>query len=222
VGRYPEAIARSARVFDSTALGGIASGNPGDLLRNRPDVRRAELDLAAANLDVKAARARFYPGLGLGGSVGLQSFELGSLASTPASLLYGLGADLTAPLFNRRAIAAAYSTANARQLQALFAYQRTLIGAYVEVSTQLARIRNLDSSYVAKEGQVQALRASIALADQLFRSARGDYLEVLLTQREALESRIELVELRQQQLDARVTAYQALGGGAMPLEEHGH
>lgn len=67
---------------------------------------------------------------------------------------------------------------------------------------------------MAKAGQVDALRESIALADQLFRSARADYLEVLLTQREALESRIELVELRQQQLDARVMAYQALGGGS--------
>lgn len=221
VGRYPEPIARSARAFDSVTLPAIAPGRPEDLLRNRPDVRRAELELAAAKLDVKAARARFYPGLGVAGSVGLQSFELGSLASTPASLLYGLGADLTSPLFNRRAISAAYRSANARQLQALYGYQRALLGAYVEVSTQLARIRNLDSSYVAKARQVQALRESIQLADQLFRSARGDYLEVLLTQREALESRIELVELRQQQLDARVMAYQALGGGVAEPDASG-
>lgn len=161
-------------------------------------------------------RARFYPGLGVLGAVGLQSFELGSLFTTPASLLYGVTADLTVPLLNRRAIDAAYRSANARQRQALYEYQRTLLGAYTEVSTQLARIRNIDSSYAAKKRQVQALGDAVADANLLFRSARLDYLEVLLTQREALESRIELVELRQQQLDARVTAFRALGGGVTP------
>ena len=214
VGRYPGPVARSDSVFDAERLQRIVPGRPGDLVRHRPDVRRAELALAAADLDVQAARARFYPGLGITGGLGLQSFELRTLASTPASLVYGLAADVAAPLFNRRAIEAEYRSANARQLQALYDYQRTLLTAFSEVSTQLARIDNLDSGYVAKARQSDALSESIELATLLFRSARGDYLEVLLTQREALESRMELVELRQQQLDARVRAYQALGGGA--------
>lgn len=215
LGRYPERIVRTTRAFDDSTLQGLVAGAPAALVLNRPDVRQAELQLAASQLDVRAARARFLPGLGVTAAVGGQSFEWSSLLTTPASLLYGAAAELSAPLLNRRAIAAAYQSANARQLQALYAYQRTLLTAYLEVATQLTRIRNLDSSYVAKERQVQALGESIALADLLFRSARGDYLDVLLTQREALESRIELVELRQQQLDARVTAYQALGGGAV-------
>jgi multidrug efflux system outer membrane protein len=213
VGRYPGRVARSDSAFGATDLRRVAPGTPADLVRHRPDVRRAELNLAAADLDVQAARARFYPALGLDGAVGLQSFELRSLATTPASLVYGVAANLAMPLFNRRGIEAAYRSANARQLQALYEYQRTLVAAFAEVSTQLARIDNLDSSYVAKSRQVEALGESIELANLLFRSARGDYLEVLLTQREALESRMELVELRQQQLDARVSAYQALGGG---------
>lgn len=216
VGRLPESVTRTAAAFDSLAMPGVVAGPPAALLGNRPDIRQAELEMAAAKLDVKAARARFSPALGIRGAVGAQSIELGSLSTMPASLLYGMAADLVAPVFNRRAIAAEYRSANARQLQALFAYQRTVLTAYAEVSTQLARIHNLDSSYIAKTRQVDALRESIAIADQLFRSARGDYLEVLLTQREALESRIELVELRLQQLDARVSAFQALGGGAPP------
>ncbi|GAB1343760.1 TolC family protein [Gemmatimonas sp.] len=217
VGRFPEPVTRTAAAFDSLAMPSVVAGPPATLLGDRPDIRQAELEMAAAKLDVKAARARFYPALGLRGALGTQSIELGSLATLPASALYGMAADLVAPAFNRRAIAAEYRAANARQLQALFAYQRTVLTAYAEVGTQLARIHNLDSSYVAKSRQVDALRESITLADQLFRSARGDYLEVLLTQREALESRIELVELRLQQLDARVSAFQALGGGAPPV-----
>lgn len=214
VGRAAGDVARTAREFEAPTLRAIEPGSAADLLARRPDVRRAELQLAAAELDVKAARARFYPALGINGAIGLESFELSSLASTPASVLYGLSAELTMPLLNRRALKAAFSTANARQLQALYEYQRTLVVAWVEVANQLARIRNLEGSYAAKATQVQALGESIELANRLFRSARADYLEVLLTQREALESRIELVEIRQQQLDARVTAFQALGGGS--------
>jgi NodT family efflux transporter outer membrane factor (OMF) lipoprotein len=214
VGRPVGEVGRTARGFEADTLRAIEPGSPADLLARRPDVRRAELQLAAAELDVKAARARFYPALGITGEIGIESFEPGSLTSAPASVLYGLSADLTMPLLNRRAIKAAFNTANARQLQALYEYQRALVGAYVEVANQLARIRNLDSSYAAKASQVQALGESVELANRLFRSARADYLEVLLTQREALEARIELVEIRQQQLDARVTAYQALGGGS--------
>lgn len=213
VGRYPEPIVRTTQRFDDVALPSLTVTAPAQLLQHRPDVRRAELELAATALDVRAARARFYPGLGLTGVFGVRSFEWSTLASTPASLLYGLSADIAMPLLNRRALSASFGSATARQQQALAAYQRTLLGAYTEVSTQLARIRNLDSSYVAKTRQVEAMTQSIALADQLFRSARGDYLEVLLTQREAMESRLELVALRQQQLDARVSAFQALGGG---------
>lgn len=213
LGRYPAPIARTAQRFDEAALPMVRAMAPAQLVQNRPDVRRAELELAAADLDIRAARARFYPGLGVAGIFGVRSFELGTLASTPASLLYGLTADVAMPLFNRRSLSAGFASATARQQQALVAYERTLLTAYLEVQTQLARIRNLDSSYVAKSRQVEAMTQSIALADQLFRSARGDYLEVLLTQREAMESRMELVTLRQQQLDARVSAFQALGGG---------
>lgn len=213
VGRYPARIARSAQLFNGTQLPTVRAGRPLDLLQHRPDVRRAELSLVAADLDVRAARARFFPGLGLAGAFGVRSFELGSLTALPASLLYGVSADLAMPLLNRRALSATFQTANARQLQALAEYQRTVLGAFLEVRTQLARIDNLDRSYEAKQRQVEAMAASIELADQLFRSARSDYLEVLLTQREAMESRMQLVELRQQQLDARVTAFQALGGG---------
>jgi outer membrane protein TolC len=88
-----------------------------------------------------------------------------------------------------------------------------VLNAFVEVANQLARIDNLAQSYDRKRSQVEALTESIAIADRLFTSARAEYTEVLFTQRDALESRMELVELRQQQLSAQVRLYQALGGG---------
>ena len=81
------------------------------------------------------------------------------------------------------------------------------------IRDRLSNLRNLRSSFDLREQQVAALNSSITISTNLFRSARADYMEVLLTQRDALESNFELVETRKQQLNAMVDVYQALGGG---------
>lgn len=212
-GRYPQHIKRNSSGFDHLMLTGIRTGLPAELLRNRPDVRQAELQLVAAGLDVKAAAARFYPSLNIAAALGLQSFTLSSAFTTPASLIYGTAANVAAPLINRSAIQAAYNGASARQVGAIYTYQQTVLKAYVEVVNQLAQIKNYGRSFDLKNQQVQALSDSITIAGQLFFNARADYTEVLFTQRDALESKIDLVELKQEQLNAFVKAYKALGGG---------
>ncbi|PUZ22609.1 RND transporter [Chitinophaga parva] len=213
LGRYPQPIRRSSNSFDTLVPHVISAGLPSQLLANRPDIRQAELDLQAARLDVQAARARFYPAVGITASVGYQAFDPGYLLRTPASLLYGLAGDLAAPLVNRNAIRAAYSSANARQLQAVYNYERTVLKGYMEVYNQLSRISNLEKGYALKSRQVAALVHSVDIANTLFSATRADYMEVLMTQRDALESKFELVETRQQQLNAMVNIYRALGGG---------
>lgn len=212
-GRYPQPIKRNAAGFEHRMLTGIHAGLPAELLRNRPDVRQAELELAASGLEVKAAAARFYPSLNISAALGLQSFTLSSAFNTPASLIYGAAANVAGPLINRSAIQAAYQGASARQVAAIYAYQQTVLKAYVEVVNQLSQIKNLNQSYEKKSEQVKALSDSIAIAAQLFNNARADYTEVLFTQRDALEAKMDLVELKQQQLGAYVKAYKALGGG---------
>ena len=213
VGRYPQPIVRNASAFNSLTPAAIQSGLPAELLENRPDIKQAELELTAANLDVKAAKANFYPSLGISAAVGLQAYKPSRFIEAPESILYSLAGDLAAPLINRNAIKASYYTANAKQIQAVYNYERTVLKAYLEVSNQLNRIENLGKSYDLKSRQVQALTESITISNDLFRSARADYMEVLLTQREALESRFELIETKMQQLNASVNIYQALGGG---------
>lgn len=213
LGRYPQTIARSSQSLTDMAPTIVHTGMPAQLLENRPDVKRAELELAAAKLDVKVAKAQFYPSLGISASIGYQAFNPSYLLRTPESLMYSLAGDLLAPVVNRNAIKAAYYSANARQVQAVYNYERTVLNAYVEVANQLARITNLEQSYSLKDQQVKALTQSIDISNDLFRSARADYMEVLLTQRDALESKFELVETRKQQMNAVVNIYQALGGG---------
>lgn len=213
VGRYPQPIARNSAAFSALMPDSIYAGVPAQLLTYRPDIRRAELELSAAKLDVKAAKANFYPSVRLTAGVGLNAFDASLLTETPASLLYNAAGDLVAPLVNRNAIKAAYASASARQLQAVYEYERTVLGAYVEVVNQLSNLRNLRSSYDLQKQQVEALSSSITISSNLFRSARADYMEVLLTQRDALESRFELVETHMHQLNAMVDVYKALGGG---------
>lgn len=191
----------------------FSAGLPSQLLVNRPDIRQSELELEAAKLDVKVARAEFYPSFAISATLGFQAFKPSYLFRLPESLLYGLAGDLAAPLINRNAIKAEFNSADARQLQALFNYERTILNAYMEVSSQLSGIENLSKRYDLKSRQVEALTKSIDLASDLFKSARADYLEVLMTQRDVLESKLELIEARKSQLNATVNMYKYLGGG---------
>jgi len=213
LGRYPQEIARDKSRFFNLNPTEVKAGLPSQLLSNRPDIKQAELELAAAKLDVKAARAEFYPSLGISASYGLQAFKPSYLFTLPESLLYSLAGDIAAPLINRNAIKAEFKNANARQLQALYNYERTILNAYLEVATQLSKMENLNKNYALQTQQVAALSTSINIANDLFQSARVDYFEVLMTQRDALETQLELVETKKEQLNAVVHMYRDLGGG---------
>ncbi|WP_324671292.1 TolC family protein [Hymenobacter sp. GOD-10R] len=212
-GRYPRPIVRNDASFNDLVPSTIQSGVPSQLMLNRPDIRQAEQNLAAAKLDVQIARANFYPALRITGSAGFEAFKPGLLFTTPESMLYSLAGDLVAPLVNRNGIKAVYGNANALQTQAAYNYERTVLNAYVEVSNQVANINNLANSYNEKAQEVQNLNQSVAISNNLFRSARADYTEVLFTQRDALESKFDLIETKMQQLNAMVNVYRALGGG---------
>ncbi|MEZ6081351.1 MAG: TolC family protein [Pirellulaceae bacterium] len=160
------------------------------------------------------ARARFYPSLGISAGVGYRAFNTKYLLTSPESLIYNVAGDLVAPLFNRAAIKADYLTANAMQLQAVYNYQRTILNAYTEVVNHIAKVENYRQSIEIKKDQLEALVGSVDTATKLFQSARGEYLDVLLSQRDMMEARMVLVETKQEQLAAIVNAYQALGGGS--------
>ena len=179
-------------------------------------MRQAELELEAAQLDVSVARANFYPSLSIDAAVGYQSFNIAHLVSTPESLLYNLAGNLTAPLLNRAAIEAQYRSANARQIQAVFGYERTLLQAFTDVANQLVRYENLQKSYALEAQQVDTLTQSVEISNVLFQSARADYMEVLLTRRDSLDAELELIETRKALLQSMVNIYQALGGGWQP------
>lgn len=211
-GRYPVPVKRSVQDLRSIDLPPLASGIPAQLLANRPDVRQAEQQMEAAKLDVQVARANFYPRLTLRAGVGFQAFNPVYLLN-PRSVAFNVLGDLTAPLINRNAIKATYYNAGARQVQLVYSYQQTLLNAYTEVMNQLSSRQNYTQSFEVKAKQVDILNRSIDISESLFKSARADYTEVLLTQREALEAKMELTEIKKKQLNATINLYKALGGG---------
>ncbi|MBL9039274.1 MAG: efflux transporter outer membrane subunit [Archangium sp.] len=216
VGRYPQPVARSNLALTSTLPPELGGGLPSQLLENRPDLRQAERELEASKLDVRVAKARFYPALSIDAAVGYRSFNLEHLVSTPESLLYNLAGNLVAPLLNRAAIEAEYRTANAKQIQAVFNYEKTLLQAYTDVASLLVGYANLQKGYELQSHQVEKLAESVEVSTMLFQAARADYMEVLLTRRDSLDAQLELVETRKNQLLSMVGLYQALGGGWRP------
>ena len=212
-GRFPQHVERDSANFLDLVPPGVQSGLPTQLLENRPDVRRAELLMEAAALDVKAARARFYPALSLDAGVGYHSYDITQLFNTPGSLIYSLFANLTAPLLNRRGITGEYFGANASQMQAVLTYEQSILQAYIDVVNRLAMVENIARSYDLKKQQVDQLIESIEISNLLFNSARADYLEVLTTRRDSLEAQVELIEIKLRQMTTAIQLYQALGGG---------
>lgn len=212
-GRFPQPIARDTTAFINLKPDTVKFGSPSQLLSNRPDIRAAEHLLSASRLDIKVAKAAFYPSLILNGGAGYQALNPALLLKTPESLALMIAGSLAGPLINRNAIKADYLSANSRKMQAVYAYERSVLNGYVEVANEISNITNLSKSFTLRESQVEALNASIEVSTVLFKSARADYMEVLMTQRDALDSRFDLVETRRQQWDALIDLYRALGGG---------
>ncbi len=219
LGRYPQEIPRDSKNFPRMILTKVKASVPAKLLDNRPDVKKAALELEASKLNVEVAKARFYPSLSIDASAGYEHFNSRHFEAPVTAGFYSLAANLAAPIINRNAIKADYFSADNRQVQAVYHFEKTLIEAYSDVVNQLNTTKNFDQMYEQKLKQVEALNEAIDVSNTLFKAARVDYVESLLTQRDALEAQIELVEVKQQQLSAYVNLYKSLGGGWRGMEE---
>jgi len=218
VGRFPQPVERLATNFFELNLHPVCLGLPCELLQNRPDIRQAELELSASGLDVKVARAEFYPKLNITGGVGFEGFNPKYLVMSPESLLYNVAGELVTPMINRSAIKAEYASANARQLQAVYRYQQVILTAFTEVVNRVSAVENYTKSIEIKKQQLQSLEMAVDVAGKLFNATRIEYLDVLFSQRDLMEARMDLIEAKRLQLAAVVNTYQALGGGLVQSE----
>lgn len=212
LGRYPQKIEVSEG-FTQPLPTALEIGIPSQLLKNRPDIQQAQLALMASKLDVKVAEAEFYPSLNMAASLGMNAFKTKYLFRSPESIMYSLLTDIAGPIINKSAIKAEFANANALQIEAAYQYQKTILNGFIEVTNQVNSIQNLQNSYQIKTKEVDALNSSVEVSSQLFKYAKANYLEVLTAQREALSSKLELIDIKQQQYNAITNLYKSLGGG---------
>ena len=224
VNRYPQRVERDSTNFYDLEIHPLSLGVPSQLVQNRPDIRQAERELAAAGLDVKVARVNFFPQLVITGTVGLESLLINHLFE-PNAVVGDIAAGLVGPLINKRAIRAQYLSANATQLQTIYRYQRAILNAFTQVINRMTMVQNYSKAIEIKKEQLKTLVAAVDVADLLFQNARIEYLDVLFAQRDLRDARVVLIDTKTEQLAAVVKTYQALGGGvwliSTPPDFHG-
>ena len=182
------------------------------MIRRRPDIQQAELDLQATQVDVDVARAEFLPALNLSAYLGLQSFRLGTLVNL-ASIATGLLAGLSGPVVNRRFVRANYQGTVAASREAFYRYRQTLVDGVGEVTGSLRGVENYRQVAALQTEQVQTLQRAVATSNELFRSGYATYLEVITAQRNVLEAELALIETKRLQFLYLTDLYRNLGGG---------
>jgi NodT family efflux transporter outer membrane factor (OMF) lipoprotein len=190
------------------------AGLPADLLRRRPDLVRAERELAAATARVGVAEADLYPRVALLGSVGVQS-----LSWNHAAGVVGAGPSVTWPVFAAGRIRANVAAADARHAQALARYEQAVLLAFEDVENWLARHAAEQLRRNSLRDAVAANREAAELARRLWANGLGGFLDVLVAERSLLEAESRLVASETALSTSRVALYVALGGGWQQAEE---
>ena len=187
-------------------------GVPIQLLSNRPDVKAAEMALAACYYNTNSARAAFYPQITLSGTAGWTNSS-GAGIVNPGKLLANLIGSLTQPLFYRGTNIARLRQAKAQEEQAKIGFQTTLLNAGNEVSNALALYQNTVAKVNSRTMQVNSARKAAEDTKELFNLGTSTYLEVLTAQQSYLSAQLSEVSDTYSQMQAVINLYQALGGG---------
>jgi multidrug efflux system outer membrane protein len=190
----------------------IPAGIPSDLLLRRPDLLQAQQKLLGAQARIREAGAAIYPNLSLTANLGSESKALSDLFSGPAAI-WGLAASLSQTVFNAGRTEAAIKAADARQDQALIAYEQSLQVAFKEVLDALVTQRQARETGIAEARRVDALKRASELADLRYKNGVSNYLEVLDARRNLFQAEQGGIEARRAQLAATADLFKALGGG---------
>lgn len=212
-GRMPDSVYRSSALTDWRMQTTYDAGVPLQLLANRPDVREAELALRSANAQVGVAQAYRYPALTIEATGGLNAMLPQNWFNIPGSLFGGLISGVTQPVFAGRKLKTQYEIAKLERDKAEIAFQQTVMDAVHEVTNALVMIEKLNEQYAIAEERVATAQLGVKNANLLFRAGEATYLEVITAQSSALNSELDLVAIKQDQLNAKVALYRALGGG---------
>jgi multidrug efflux system outer membrane protein len=191
------------------------AGLPSSLLEARPDVRRAEQDLIAANAIIGVAKAALYPTISLTGAYGGESLELGDVLKS-AARIWTAGIGLSLPIFDGGRLDSRVDQATAQQKQALASYEGAVQAAFREVNDALVTLRQSTEREEALRISEAAARKAMQVAENRYKAGYSAYLEVLDAQRVHNDAALAFIQSRQARLVATVALFKALGGGWEP------
>lgn len=212
LGQNPGDIPRGKPLVELTGPAKIPSGLPSDLLERRPDIREAEQMLIAANAQIGAAKALYFPQITLTGLLGLQSRALGDLFTGPARN-QNISPGALLPIFNAGQIRNNVRLTEAQQREALAGYRKTIQVAFQEVSNALTDYEKNREQRSQEELLVKALQDTDRLSTARYKGGMDSYLQVLDAQRNEFAGELSLAQLRKNELLSIVQLYRALGGG---------
>lgn len=210
LGRPVQELQTGAEPFERLQWPTIAAGVPSDLLSRRPDIARAEAQLAAAEADVKVARAAMLPTVTLTAQLGSGANRFDDMIRSP---FYNLTAGLVAPIFNNGRLSAERDKATARQEELLETYRGAIINGFADVEKALNGIRGLDEQRQWQSEELNQAQTAFDIAQRRYQAGAEDWLTVLETQRTLYAAQDLNVQLRLSRLQASVALYKALGGG---------
>ncbi|MBI1283882.1 MAG: efflux transporter outer membrane subunit [Thiobacillus sp.] len=211
LGRNPGTVARG-KALTELSLPAVPAGVPSQLLERRPDIAQAEQQLIAANAQIGAARAQYFPTISLTGAFGSASGQLSDLFSGPAGVWNYAGA-IAGPIFTGGFISGQVAQAEASQQAALFNYEAVIQSAFADVENALVSREKIAQQVDAEARRVRALAEYGRLAQLKFDGGYTDYLTVLNAQQQLFPAEINYAQNLGQKYNALVTLYKAMGGG---------
>ncbi|MEX8192199.1 efflux transporter outer membrane subunit [Comamonas guangdongensis] len=200
------------KLSDLPAIADVPSGLPSDLLLRRPDVRQAEQSMIAANANIGAARAAFFPTVSLTAAAGFVNPELSDLFSA-GSKYFSIAPSLYLPIFNAGRTRANLEVAEAGEKIAVAQYEKSIQTAFREVSDALVSSQTLQDQLQAQSRQLEAEQVRYKLSDLRYTNGVASYLDLLDAQRSLFSLEQSVVQVRLQQLQNQVNLYKVLGGG---------
>ena len=211
LGRNPGPVPRGRKLAE-LALPPVPAGLPSDLLARRPDILQAEYDLIAANAQIGAARALYFPGISLTGAAGGSSADLSNLFLGPSFTWNYIGT-VTGPIFTAGNILGQVRQANAQQQAALFTYEQAIQAAFADTENALISHQKVQVQLAAEQKKVTAFKEYARLADLQYKGGYTTYLTVLNAQQQLFPAELNAIQTRAAAFIAVVNIYKAMGGG---------
>jgi NodT family efflux transporter outer membrane factor (OMF) lipoprotein len=217
IARPPERVNIRGGSMSRLSIPRVTPGLPSDLITQRPDIREAEANLAAANANVHAARAAFLPSIQLTGQDGFQSAILRSLFR-PEAVFFSVAASLTQPIFDGGTLLGQLEQQKGKQEELLQTYRKAVISGFSDVDSALIAVEQTALTERAERAVVTSARKAFEISETRLREGTVDLVTVLQTQQTLFQAQDALAQARLSRLQAIVGLYQALGGGWPPAE----